>query len=311
MMNFESSWDDLVGGLNKMEAKISLKHQAILLRVQAMLPKSEPENEKARAQVQQALIDSLTALQARMSSSHHKRATQPGDLSLFAAHVYKYICEQCPTDAHFQSILTLISNGPIPECKISGRMMDTVMTAFAKFRDTSYYLDVSDAAQFCIVDYIHKSGRTIILFDVSASYKAMMRRFSKAYFDCFGRGDETLHTLKSGRVVRIILCQFTYFIWAKKYCVFDFIKSQLPHVITIRQHCQRSKYIPKKRKRKEMKPIESNKRHSYVKLAPLPTFQRQTSNSVVVMKTKGLPQIQRRLRYILEQKPRSILEIPK
>lgn len=313
----DSAWDQLLTGLGAMEEKETQKFAQVDARVAEMfqgLTVNNGKNSDDDQWLRKLITAHINQSEIRMTTNHKKRVVSSSELNEPALFAYQHICKECPDDESILEIQQLISRGPIPDCKISGRMMDTVMTAFSKFRDTTYYLDETDPSNTFIVDYVEKPGRKIILFDVAVSYKSMMRRFSKAYFDCFGRGDETVHTLQNGSLLLIILCQFTYFIWAKRYCVFIFIQQQLPHVITIRQHSQRSKYIPKKRKRKQVKPIETNKKNTYIKLTPSPSWNanrildHDKKEPIVRMRSRNIYKVRRRLRKITAQKPKSILD---
>lgn len=204
----------------------------------------------------------------KRSVFRHKRVIRSEDLPPESKRAFDYIQKMCPTDKHILAILKLIENGPIPGRKISGRFLDTAMTKLCEFRDTTYYLDQTNHEHPNIVKSVNIKGRDIVLFDQTAAYKKNMKFFTKAYFDCFGRGDQTLYTLENGTIKVIILCQFTYYVWAKYHCVFQFIDTEYDNIKRIRQLCQRAKYVPTRRKRKKLEAVESNLNPGRVMLVP-------------------------------------------
>lgn len=166
-------------------------------------------------------------------------------LPIKAKSVYKMIMAICETDKQVLRVNDMIKNGPIKNVKISGRIIDTLVTRSHKFIDTCYYIDVTDRwAPFIVDDVVDitRDDRNIILFDVCSSYRQKMLQFSKGYFDCFGRGYVVSHILKSGKTVPINLCQFNFFLWAKQYCVFEFLIRQYEKIVRIRRMFQANKF---------------------------------------------------------------------
>lgn len=188
-------------------------------------------------------------LRGKTTVEYFKRVLRPRDLAPKALGVYQYILRQCPTDREMLAVQTLIDDGPFAgHQKISGRTVDTLMTQFPKYHNVCYYLDVTDKDNSHIVTDNSLPGRTIILFDIGASYRAKMHQFSKTYFDCFGRGDVVEHTLACTRTINISLCQFMFYRWAHQFQVFHFLKEEFDRIIVIRQYGQKTTYKPKKRK---------------------------------------------------------------
>ena len=193
-------------------------------------------------------------LYSSISITYHKRLLQVDELSLKATQTYRHIINNCPTDESLLAIKRLIDDGPNKALKkISGRTIDTLVTRFPRYHNVCYYLDVTDKDNAVIVPYSmirkHKN-KEFILFDIGSSYRKKMHQFSKAYFDCFGRGDEVSHISESGVVINISLCQYTFFIWASRFKVFEFLQKELDRVIVVRKHCQKTTYRPKHLKKK-------------------------------------------------------------
>lgn len=189
---------------------------------------------------------------------YFKSVVSVGGLSVRARAVYDHVISMCPCDDDVLKIKQLIDGGPFPNLKISGRTIDTLVTRFPKCRRVCYYLDVTDKSDVRIVDYANRDGRTVILFDIGSSYRKRMHQFSKSYFDCFGRGNIVRHTMQSGEEIDMSLCQFTFFIWADRFRVFDFLRSQLDEVVIVRQRSQKSTYKPRGRKRRNPRKIRSS-----------------------------------------------------
>jgi hypothetical protein len=212
-----------------------------------------------------AWLHTSKQFEAKAFAVYEKNVVLASDLKGKRLQVYKDICRQCPNDEDMLLIENLISDGPLFHKKTSGRTIDTLVTRFPKYTDVSYYLDVTDTKKTYIVDYPSADGRTIILFDISSSYRSRMHQYTKTYFDCFGRGDVIEHTLQSGKKLRISLCQFTFFIWAHKFKVFEYLKKNFQKVIKVRQYSQRKAYKPKKISKRKMRnepPMQIEKKNA-------------------------------------------------
>jgi hypothetical protein len=196
-------------------------------------------------------------INAKINVTYHKRILSANALSIRARQIYQQIICSCPTDDSILAIKRLIDGGQSTTKKVSGRTIDTLVTRFPRYHNVCYYLDVTDPNNTKIVPYSDSLDRTIILFDIGSSYRNKMHQYSKTYFDCFGRGDEVEHILSDGNIINMSLCQFTFFIWASRFKVFEFLKDEFERVIIVRQQSQKNTYKPKKRKRRKTKMNES------------------------------------------------------
>lgn len=197
-------------------------------------------------------------LNGKNTVNYFKRLLTKSDLSTRAREIYEHILLQCPTDESMLAVKKMIDEGPSLSKKVSGRTIDTLVTRFPRYYNVCYYIDVTDINNTMIVENVDNPDRKIMLFDVGSSYRKKMHQYSKTYFDCFGRGDEVEHILNNGEVINITICQFTFFIWASRFKVFEFLKNQFERVIVVRQQSQKNTYQPKlkkKRKTKRPKPI--------------------------------------------------------
>jgi len=194
-------------------------------------------------------------MKGKISVIYHKRVLLVENLSLRAHQIYSQILLSCPSDSDILAIKQLIDDGPSLNKKVSGRTIDTLVTRFPKYHNVFYYLDVSDKKDTKIVPYSEADGRQIILFDIGSSYRSKMHQYSKTYFDCFGRGDEVKHILSTGEAVHISLCQFTFYIWASRFRVFEFLQDEFESIIVVRQQSQKNTYKPKRKKRRKTKEI--------------------------------------------------------
>lgn len=190
----------------------------------------------------------MQRMKLKISVFFHKKVRSKDMLSIRAKEIYKEILLACDTDEKLLRIKRLVDGGPVLAKKISGRTIDTLVTRFPRYNNVCYYIDVTERSNTKIIDYPNTSpGQKIILFDIGSSYRQKMHQYSKTYFDCFGRGDEVEHILNSGESVNISLCQFTFFIWADQFKVFEFLESQYDKVINVRQYSQKSTYKPKRK----------------------------------------------------------------
>jgi hypothetical protein len=176
-----------------------------------------------------------------------KPAIDGSMLSDKASFAYNEILRYCNTDKKLLSILDLIANGPT-SMKISGRIIDTLVTRFSRYENVCYYLDVTDPVNSEIVTEASIEGRNIILFDVSASYRKQMQIYSKMYFDCFSRGIRVKHTLGDGSIRTFSICKVNFFIWASRFKVFDFLEKRIDKIIEVRRRSQKQVYKPKRKK---------------------------------------------------------------
>jgi hypothetical protein len=197
----------------------------------------------------------------RMAPTHrlHVRKTplRPEALDDRGRDAYKRILRDCVDDAGLREIKRLSETA-----QISGRTVDTLVTRFPKYRNVCYYLDVTDPRQPRIVDTDHIEGRHVILFDIGESYRKRMQQMSKMYFDCFRRGVEVEHVLQNGETLVISLCQYMFMIWARQFCVYDFLKREIDTVVKVRKMGQKNAYAPIRKRRTAATAVESYVRTS-------------------------------------------------
>jgi hypothetical protein len=175
-----------------------------------------------------------------LTTQYRKIALRVSELDVRAREVYTEILNNCPDDSSLLAIHRLITSGNVLSQgkKISGRTIDTLVTRYPMFLNASYYLDISDPNAPVIVD--------APLFNIGNAYRQKMHQYSKTYFDCFGRGIEVEHMLSSGESIRISLCQFTFFIWATRFGVFQFLDAQYTEIVKMRKQAQKEAYVRKR-----------------------------------------------------------------
>jgi hypothetical protein len=247
-------WNNLMSVLTSGEEDKNIQKEGIFAYISDII---HDENQKALTGTTCRIIIAWYMrsknLQAKSTVTYLKKVLDVSELSTRAREIYGQILIQCPTDEDILKVKHLIDEGPPVDRKVSGRTIDTLVTRFPKFHNSCYYLDVTDPKNSKIVTQPDYPGRTTMLFDIGSSYRKKMTQYSKTYFDCFGRGDEVEHKLQNGEVINISICQFTFFIWASRFQVFEFLKDQFQKVIVVRQQCQKNTYKPKRRKRRKTK----------------------------------------------------------
>lgn len=136
-------------------------------------------------------------------------------------------------------------------CKISGRVIDTAMTKFPKTQSAFYYIDYStkpttfvDAEDFAAYTEAHKN-HDVRLFCLQSAYKLQMSRYTKTFFDMFGRGK--LYTYKG---TTFSLCRINYYMWAKEHHVFEYLKR---HYKTISQLQKQDQLLQKAHRQEKRK----------------------------------------------------------
>lgn len=226
----------------------------------------------------------MLGLGAKLSTTYHKRTLQKHDLKIRAVEIYKEILQMCGTEKELLRIKSLIDDGPEVMKKISGRTIDTLVTRFPRYHNVCYYLDVTDPKNTFIVDSERGGpGKRVVLFDIGGSYRQKMHQYSKMYFDCFGRGDEVDHRLESGQVLKLSLCQYTFFVWADRFKVFDFLEQEYSKIVLVRQQSQKNSYKPirKRRRKTTLKPATNELKK--VLLCPPVKHHHCRNRSVVTM----------------------------
>ena len=294
-MTDESDWGQLMtmlGGDTLVEEH-TIDRTAIISSMTNMLRLHPQSHGDVLLSVLYLWYDKVCNVTSTVSIHFDKPMLQVEDLLLRPREIYKGILKVCDTDAKVLRIHKLITKGPMISKKISGRTIDTLVTRFPRYNDVCYYLDVTSTENtFLLPDQSAESincdslDRKIILFDIGSSYRHKMQQYSKTYFDCFGRGEEVLHTLHSGATIRMSLCQFPFFIWADRFKVFDFLEAKYDPVVVIRKQSQKNTYKPKrnpKRKREQAAPIEPI-RKPRTRLSPQTTHFCNNRRPVVVMK---------------------------
>jgi hypothetical protein len=237
-------------------------------------------------------FERMQRLNSKITVNFYKKVLHKSELKIRGLEIYKEILDLCPSDEELLRIKRLVGIGPSIAKKVSGRTIDTLVTRFPRYYNVCYYLDVTDKDNITIVSNCSDTSRKTMLFDIGSSYRMKMHQYSKTYFDCFGRGDEVLHTLQSGDKLNISLCQFMFFIWAERFKVFEFLDREFDNIVVIRQQSQKNTYEPK-RKRKPTSQIRSNtseaKRLKHTVLSPAVQHGRQRRENTVIRMRRENP----------------------
>ena len=70
-------------------------------------------------------------------------------------------------------------------------------------------------------------GALLLEIDLNESYRSNLRNLSKCYFDCFARGCVIPVDMGNNLIRQTTLCQLTFYQWARKFCVIEYIQQQL------------------------------------------------------------------------------------
>jgi hypothetical protein len=159
--------------------------------------------------------------------------------------------------------------GASPTHRVSGRVVDSLMTKYPRFCDVHYYIDVTHDHTRYIPRQEYDSFREahpdhrLILFNISSEYRSHMNFYSKTFFDPFQRGVEVLHPVGDGQFVTFSMCQLKFFLWAKQNHVFDYLKDNYEDISRIQredQQRQRQYRIQKRHVRNTNRPHHKPKR---------------------------------------------------
>lgn len=136
-------------------------------------------------------------------------------------------------------------------CKISGRVIDTAMTKYSKTHSAFYYIDHStrptkyvDASDFEEYSKNHPQ-HDVRLFCLRSAYKLQMSRYTKTFFDMFGRGK--LYTYKGKS---FSLCRINYYMWAKENHVFEYLKRHYKTISQLQKEDQRLQKVFRNQKKR-------------------------------------------------------------
>ena len=105
-----------------------------------------------------------------------------------------------------QSVLEYIES-----IKISGRSLDMLLIETLRLK-TIHYMLYNRTGKF----YSNPPGKPT-RFYLTASYRVMLKKYTKTFFDCFARGTQIYIN-----DAPVAICQFLFFKWAQKYCVYEF-----------------------------------------------------------------------------------------
>jgi len=135
--------------------------------------------------------------------------------------------------------------GAPAEQRLSGRVIDALMTKYPRFHDVHYYVDVTDPDHTRFVpreqyaEYLGKNPQCrLSLLNISSAYTTYMNSYSKSCFDPFGRGREVTVRLSSGGEVTFSLCRLMYFRWARKFHVFDYLRHNYDKIASVQREDQ-------------------------------------------------------------------------
>ena len=150
--------------------------------------------------------------------------------------------------------------------RVSGRVIDSLMTKYPRFSDVHYYIDVTDlnntiyVPRDCYNDYCKRNPNRILrLFNISSEYRSYMNLYSKTFFDPFSRGVEVLHEMSDGKFVTFSMCKLMFYRWSKKYHIFDFLKSNYVKISQIQREDQQRQRQYRVDKRKSNKLYSQHK----------------------------------------------------
>lgn len=181
----------------------------------------------------------------------------PSQLSEKSMCIYQLILKVCKDDEGLSVIKRLTTNSPFTKPgdqkddvkKLSGRSLDAMVTELVNKNtlEPTYLVNIHNGN---IIELPRKNGQRYTdpsvtasiaatgpgddnenlsgyqYFNVAASYRRMMAQYSKTYFDCFARGDVVIHRSENNTVFNIALAQYMFFIWAKKYGVFEYLRQK-------------------------------------------------------------------------------------
>lgn len=123
--------------------------------------------------------------------------------------------------------------------RISGRMVDSLMTKYPTYCDVYYYIDETTIPSRYVS---YKEGNSSMrLFNIATSYRSYMNRYTKQLFDPFGRGTEVLHRQKDGQYITFSLCKVMFYLWARKNHVLDFLLENYENITRVQRSRKRRK----------------------------------------------------------------------
>lgn len=187
-----------------------------------------------------------------------KTIIRPSEMTAKQQKIY----EELQRDAHFeenviwmktQTIASLI--GAPAGHRVSGRVVDSLMTKYPRAEDVHYYIDVTDRPH---TRYVSRErfwrerdpARQYVLFNISSAYRSHMLLYAKTFFDPFGRGVEVLHRTANGQFLTFSMCKLIFYIWARQNHVFDFLKDKYENIARVQRDDQQRQREYRQHKRR-------------------------------------------------------------
>jgi hypothetical protein len=174
----------------------------------------------------------------------------------------KEIYNQLTSDPKFEETLTWMHTKTLSELigvpagqRVSGRVIDSLMTKYPKHADVHYYIDITDTnnTRYVPRELFSKASqdktRKFTLFNISSEYRTHMALYSKTFFDPFGRGLNVIHQTPSGEMTEFSMCKLRFYMWARRYHVFDFLKERYEDIARIQKDDQLRQRRNRQRKR--------------------------------------------------------------
>lgn len=110
--------------------------------------------------------------------------------------------------------------------------------------------------------------------NISVSYKRQLTTYGKRYFDCFARGNILQYVTQDNKYIGIPLCQYMFYIWARRYGVISYIYSIKKTVLQKKAYLQRLQYMKCKHQHKAIMNDPMSRKNQFVYTIQKPTVKR-------------------------------------
>lgn len=167
----------------------------------------------------------LEGASMRTSITHTKKSLYPSQLSKVEARVYDSIILELKTPDDIIAIRDMVQHVIYGKKHISGRLVNFFVAKYSKRKRCVYYIcNDPTGGRYMSLHAVTTGDTRAYRLDVYESYRQYIRKYTKRFFDCFGRGYSVIHSLPDGSCVDISLSQFPFFIWCRKMLVIDYIR---------------------------------------------------------------------------------------
>tara|TARA_B000000477_G_scaffold38938_1_gene33130 strand:- start:465 stop:1001 length:537 start_codon:yes stop_codon:yes gene_type:complete len=138
--------------------------------------------------------------------------------TLLLSSISKYFKNNPKHLEHFKNIIS-------GKSFISLRLIDWLLTHFAKNNNIQYWIDDNNKKIFKILPDNLKKAANLRKFNMYIDYRAQLKSFSKMYFDPFRRHERITYKITDKETIETTIGQLNLFRWFFKNYIYEYISN--------------------------------------------------------------------------------------